>query len=211
MHAQHVQRRLADRVTSALSLLAIGRPLDRPQSRAHVLDPDILAEHALLEQELDHLGRTNDVGLDGVQEIIGRELQRRVLGREVDAGVVDDVVDLGVAESGAGRLGKLADGGQVGGVAFKNVSLVVGEGLESRVVLGEVADESEDGVVWGLGELADKLEADAAVGAGDDVGRHFGFVCGSGLVAVAGERDGGGETASKEDWTFLYLSLLASL
>lgn len=95
------------------------------------------------------------------------------MAREVDAGVVDDVVDFAVTESGAGGLGKVPDGSEGGGIAFKDGSLLVGERFQGGVVLGSVSDESEDGVLGGLGELADEFEADAAVGTGDDVGGHF--------------------------------------
>jgi hypothetical protein len=50
------------------------------------------------------------------------------------------------------------------------------QGAQVGQVACQGADQGEDGVGWGLGQLADVFEADARAGSGDDVDGHDGLV-----------------------------------
>jgi len=86
----------------------------------------------------------------------------------VCGGVVEEVVQLCVGAEGLGDLGrKVGDRGEGGGVAFEDVDGGVGLCHCLEVVVcagGEGARAGEDGVGLVGGDLADELEAEAAVG-----------------------------------------------
>ena len=88
-----------------------------------------------------------------------------MVGDGVDAGVVDQEVDFGAIERFACFGDELPDGVLRAGVAGEDVGGGGGDGFEIGQVGGRGADAGEDGVGVRLGELADKFEAEAAVGA----------------------------------------------
>lgn len=84
---------------------------------------------------------------------------------------MDEDIEL-AAEDGRCLFSGGQDGLRVCGVGLDDVDVCVGfsEGFDAGGF--GVADEGEDGVGGGLGELADEFAADAFGGAGDCVGRH---------------------------------------
>jgi len=166
MHRQHIQRMLANAVHRALAPNIANRQSRTSQSTRHIHNQAPLLQEPL--QRLDHLRRADHIDADFLQQRLRVDVEGKLVGDRVCGGVVEEVVEFRIGTKGFGDLGLEArDGGEGGGVAFEDVDGGVGFGHCLEVVVcagGEGAGAGEDGVGLVGGDLADELEAEAAVG-----------------------------------------------
>ena len=170
MHGEHVQRGFADTVHRARA----DAPPTRPEPGRHVHHDAALAQ--VRQQRCDRLGGPDHVHRDVLLQVLVVELERRLAPHGVDAGVVEQEVE---ARVGAERRGHLfperRDRRGRRRVAFEDVDPVAAarprrEGAQVAEIAVQRAHSRDDGVGGVGGELADELEAQAAVRAGEAVG-----------------------------------------